>query len=519
MVAMRPQTSKLSFGIGIYISILLLTGALFAAGTNTLNVKCVDAAGKALAGAKVDIVILGGGGKVTQTKKADGGGIAKFEKLDDGVYRVIARPEAMAPGLFELVSLKNGAQESVTVTCNAGDPLKKFYFEDPALNQQAMEALKAAEPMLNSNKWAEAEQQIRSSLELNPSSPDALYFLGLTLIQQTKWDAAKVAWEKDLGILNALVNLPPQKDAKGVAQPSPYLNMQKAVTALIAQLPALKLKVEGTEELNKGNFKAAIAKFQEALKITQMDPDAYYNMSLALARDNQYDAAGQALNKAIELRPDDKGYLDFKQKLAKFAQTGKAKDLADQGDAMFKTNDYLGAMKKYEEALAFVDDAPTQAALWMVIGRARTQASQYEAAVTAYKRAIELAPNDTKAADALKNHYVVVGQQLINKKEYDQAFAAYKQGGVSVFKLGKDWANKKETEDLAVLAFQQVIKDKSDPQNAEAYFELGSLYYFRKDYARAKENLNTYLQIGKDEKVLENTKNILGTIAAMEKKK
>jgi len=510
---MKPQTNNFSFGLGIFISLLLLAAVVFAAGTNTLNVKVVDDAGAALKSAKVQLLMLGGAGKVTQEKKTDNNGTVRFEKLDDGAYRVIARPERFEPGLYEFAFLKNGAQESVTVKCTPGDPLKQLYFEDPNLPSKTMAALKEAEPPMNAGKWAEAEQKLKDTLLINPTHVDTLYWLGWTYLQEKKWDEAKEIWEKDLNILNALVALPQPKDAKGVAQPSQFLTLQRAISTVLPLFPALRLKVEATEELNKQNFKAAIIKFQEALKLAQNDPDVYYNLALALARDNQYDAAEQALDKAIALKADDKGYLDFKQKLQKFAQTSKVKDLADQGDKLYNTKDYPGALKKYEEALGLVDDAPTQAALWVAIGRARTRNLQDEAAVEAYKRAIQLAPNDPKLTPEaeLNNHYVQVGQRFINVKQYDQAFAAYAQGGVSVFKLGLEWAKKPETEDLAILAFQQVIK--TNPENNEAYFELGQIYYFnKKDYPRATENFTKYIQIGKDANKVQSAKDFLEVI-------
>lgn len=512
---MKPQTRKISFGLGIFISILLLAVAVFAAGTNTLNVKVVDESGAALSGAKVQLLVIGGQGKPVAEKKTEKDGTVKFEKLDDGAYRVVARPDKMAPGLYEFVFLKNGSQESATVKCTAGDPAQQLYFEDTNLGSKTMAALKEAEPLLNANKWPEAEEKLKAALAVNPSHVDTMYYLGLTMIQEQKWEEAKAVWEKDLALLNALVALPQQKDAKGNLQPSPFLTLQRAISSILPQLPALKLKVEGNDLLNKQNYKGAIAKFQEAIKLSQSDPDAYYNMAIALAKDDQLDAAAQSLDKALALKADDKEYLDFKQKLQKFAQGKKAKDLADEGDKLFNTKDFPGAMKKYEEALSYVDDAPTQAALWVVIGKARTQNKQDDAALEAYRRAIQLAPNSpsVKAEAALNEHYIQVGQRFINAKQYDQAFSAYAQGGVSVLKLGQDWSKKSETEDLAILAYQQVLK--TNPDSAEAYFELGSLYYFstvKKDLVKAEENFNKVTQIGKDEKMVENAKNFLAVI-------
>ncbi len=272
MVAMRSLTSKLSFGCCLCIIILLFAGAVFAAGTNTLNIKCVDESGKAVAGAKVQILLFGSGGKNWQNKTADKDGVAKYDKLDDGAYRVVARPEGMAPGLYEPVILKGGAQESITVKCPAGDPLKKFYWEDDPTNQKAIETLRQAVAKMNEQtneqtndqKYEDAEKLFASSLELNPSNPDTLFYFGFCLAQERKWDAAKESFQKALNMANAQVmSLPPPKetkDAKGVVQPPPtpqIVILQNNARAMIAMLPGLKIKVEGTDEMTKKNYKGS----------------------------------------------------------------------------------------------------------------------------------------------------------------------------------------------------------------------------------------------------------------------
>jgi tetratricopeptide (TPR) repeat protein len=521
MVAMKSLTSRLFLGSSVLIIILLFSGAILAAGPNTLNIKCVDESGKALAGAKVLIQAYGSGPK-WQTKTADKEGSVKYDKLDDGAYRVVARPEGMAPGLYEPVILKNSAQESITIKCAVGDPLKKFYFEDEPTNQKAIETLKQALGTMNEQKYEEAEKLFQSSLEFNPSNGDTFFWYGICLSQQRKWDLAKDSFQKALNMATAQVMaMPPQKetkDAKGAPQPPatpPQVILLNNAKAMLAMMPGLKVKVEGTDEISKKNYKGAITKLEEATKLLPGDPDGFYYLALAYGYDKQWDAAGKAIDSAIKLRPEDKTYTDLKTRLATNATLEKAKEIADAGDKAYNEKDFAGALKKYEEALPLLLEPSLQASVWTMIGRARTQLKQNDAAVEAYKRAISLAPQDANLKKALQTHYETVAQQYLNDKQYEQGFAAMAEAGISIFDKAKKWAGSADTEDLAILAFQRVIK--TEPQNAEANFELGSLYYFnKKDYVRAKEYLTKYQQIGKDEKVLENTKNIL---AVIEKKK
>src|SRR5207249_6863475 len=81
------------------------------AGAGTLDVKCVDQGGNALSGVQVQVRQVGSG--KSRDKKSDGKGIARFDKLDEGFYQVVARQQGFAPALYEFVRIKEGAQETV----------------------------------------------------------------------------------------------------------------------------------------------------------------------------------------------------------------------------------------------------------------------------------------------------------------------------------------------------------------------------------------------------------------------
>jgi spermidine synthase len=124
---------------------------------------------------------------------------------------------------------------------------------------------------------------------------------------------------------------------------------------------------------------------------------------------------------------------------------------------------------------------------------------------------MELDPQKPEYKQDLTTHYRFTGQQLLTDKKYDQAFAAFAEGGVSVFKLGQEWAQQDAQADLAILAFQQVIK--TEPQNIEVYYELGMVYWIsKKDPKLAKENLAKYVESGKDAVHVGQSKDIITII-------
>lgn len=505
---MRSLTRKSLFGPALFVCILLFAAAAVAAPNNTLIVTCADESGKALAGCRVQILALGTGGTKWQDKKADNSGVARFDKLEDGAYRVVARPDGMAPALDEPVILKNGAQQSITIKCPAGDPQKKLYWEDTSpngLQQQAQQAVSLGIAALQAGKLEDAEKQFRASAEISPANPLTLFYLAVTLIQEKKWDEGRDVLQKVSDELNFLVPLTTTKDAKGVEQPSMYLPYKQKIDELLPQLPALKIKVEANDELAKQNYKGAIAKYQEALKISENDPDTYYNLALALAHDNQYEAANQAIDKAIALKADDQGYQTLKKQIAPSVTLGQA-------DKLYNGKEFAAAIKKYEEALPMLTDPKFQARVYDVIGKAHSQLNQSDQAVQAYRRAVELDPQTAQYKADLTEHYKVLGQQYLNEKQYDQAWATFAEAGLSAFQLGQEWSKKDETCDQAIMAFQKALKD--DPQNAEVYYELGMVYWVAKhDNKLATENLSKYISIGKDQAHVENAKSTLAVIA------
>ncbi len=61
---------------------------------------------------------------------------------------------------------------------------------------------------------------------------------------------------------------------------------------------------------------------------------------------------------------------------------------------------------------------------------------------------------------------------------------------------------------MAQVAFEKVLK--LNPQNAEAYYQLGMIHYYdKKNDKRATELLTKYLEIGKQKDHLENTRSVL----------
>ena len=151
-----------------------------------------------------------------------------------------------------------------------------------------------------------------------------------------------------------------------------------------------------------------------------------------------------------------------------------------------------------------------QSPLWRQIAKAQVKLNQPDAAIASYKKSIELAP-----ADKVAEYRDSFAQYYLENKKYEDAvdvLADPKTAGTKspeqvLLDLAKTAKNKDPK--LAEAALERVIK--TNPANADAYFDLGQMYYAdgKEKDIRTKELLTKFVEVGKDPDRIENAKNIL----------
>ncbi len=498
---MKKSRRNLSIGCVLAISLLVLSSQALAEGT--LTVKCVDPSGNPVAGARV--IIQQFETNKVKDKKADAKGVTDFGKVDDGTYRVLGRKEGFTPALYEFASIK-GNPESVTLTFQPGDPAKKLYFEDPALNSKAYEAFDLGLKSLREGKFAEGENQLKTSIEINPSNPMVHFYLAIACLQQQKFDLGEQELKKASTLSSILMSLP----AKDPTAPSPYAEIKTKSDEQLARMPALRLRSEGEKAFSQKQYDVAAAKFQEASKYDPKDAEIYSYQAVALANLKKFDEAAQAIDKAIQLAPAEKSFTATKEKIVNMRENDRlsqAQTMLNDGDKLYKSQDYAGALKKYEEALPLVSGSK-QSIVYSAIARSDAGLNQTDKAIEAYKKAIEMSPDNAEYRKALAQYY-------LKEKRYEDALNLYadskgagsEAADKTLFQLGQTLSSQGNGE-VAALAFERAIK--ANPENAEAYYELGMLlFYDKKNDAHAKELLEKYVQIGKNADHMSNTQNVL----------
>jgi tetratricopeptide (TPR) repeat protein len=494
---MKTNSCKCFFVCVLAISILFVALPLYAQNA-ALQVKCLEPSNNPSQNAKV--VIFNMVNQKAKDKKSDAQGVAEFAKIDDGVYRVIARKDGFAPALYEFAVLK-GTSESLTLNLVAGAD-KKLYFEDPAEEQRSVQLLQQGLDNAKQSKYEEAEKLFSQALQIIPSSPQTLYYFGVTNMQEGKFEKAIELLNLAAKNSDALKGLP----SAAAANPNQYEVISRNAKQLIKQMPTYK----GENALRQKNWDLAIRVFTDAIKDDPNNTDNYTNMAIALTNTGKLDEAIGMVDKAIALKPDEKSYVDLKSKIVtrrENAALEKAQALMLEGNKMLQDGDAAGALKKYEEAKSMIKE-DRQAPLWMQMGKAQAKLNQAEAAIASYKKALELAPAD-KAGD----YRSAFAQFYIDAKQYDEAInvladpKAEASAEQTLVDLAKTWKNKEPN--FAIAALEKVIK--LNPANADAYFDLGQLCYIEgksKD-SRTKELLNKYMEIGKDAEKIQGAKDMM----------
>jgi tetratricopeptide (TPR) repeat protein len=500
-----PMKKKNMFGSVLFCALIcsVLSSAwpVFAQNSE-LDVKCSDSSGAPAQNVKVTITPLANAKKFKE-KKSDAQGLAIFDKLDDGVYRIAGHKEGFAPSFFEYAMLK-GSKESVELKFAAGED-KKLYFEDPEMERNSSALLKQGVDALSQGNAAEAEKLFSQSLAVNPNAADANFYYGITLLRQSKLDEGSNALKKAIAIANILKTLSAPSTAD---KPNVNEKIVEKAQSQLDQIPALKAEAAFKQQ----KFDEAAANYSEAIKNIPDRPDLYANLARALTQAKRNDEALTAVNKAIALKPEEKSYASLKDNIIlrqKSAAIEKAQAVMEDGKKLLESGDAAGALKRFQEANGLIPQE-SQSPLWRLIGKAQAKLNNLDEAIAAFKKAIELAPAD-KAGD----YQMTFAQFYLDNKKFEEAVDvmadAKTAGSQTPEQVLVELAAKVKDKEvrLAEAALERVIK--LNPANADAYYNLGQLYYSdgKINDKRTKELLTKFVTISTDTTKIDNAKGIL----------
>jgi len=203
------------------------------------------------------------------------------------------------------------------------------------------------------------------------------------------------------------------------------IKVYEAITALRPQ-EADAWYLKGTLELETGDQKQAQTDFDKALQIAKSDYDLLVNVYLSCSRYG-YEEMGknylQAVldNKELKLSDYDLGQLSFytgdyeqaRLSLESAREKGSAKAASLLGQTYEKLGDFNYAASVYSN---YLENRQEDAEIYNQLGLCKLLIGDYESALKAFRRGIEL--NDNTAMQSLKFNEIVACEQL---GQFDEA--------------------------------------------------------------------------------------------------
>jgi tetratricopeptide (TPR) repeat protein len=234
------------------------------------------------------------------------------------------------------------------------------------------------------------------------------------------------------------------------------------------------------------NVQDAVGKIFEANGQLEQAAKAYRR---ALAVDPAYGPARYALIQAELNRGNREGAIDEAKKIA---AGGVASPDIERliGEDAVRRQDYSGAIPFLEKATKGLPGNPDG---WALLGRAYHAMGRYDDAAEAYKKAVDLAPQNL-------NYRSTYGLILGQAGELDQGLAELqKVTSTPGYKDAAGWTNlgwiyrNLNRPQESIAAYQKALE--LDPKEGQAALGLGWAYSYTKDYDKAIRAYNRAIQI------------------------
>jgi predicted O-linked N-acetylglucosamine transferase (SPINDLY family) len=233
----------------------------------------------------------------------------------------------------------------------------------------------------------QAESIYQQILQVEPSQPDALHYLGVIAHQVGKIDIA-------VELIGKAIRANP-------SNPMCYINLGNALK-------------------DQGKLDAALESYQKALELQPDYADAHYNLGLVFQAQGKLDAAVASYQKALSLRKD---YAEAHNNLgmvlheqgkfgaaiehyrhALLLQPGYAKVHSNLGTSLQSHGDLDAAVESFQKALSL---QPDYADAHYNLGNAFQAQGKLDAAIESYQKSLMLKPDCAEAHYNLGNVFLL----------------------------------------------------------------------------------------------------------------
>ena len=172
-------------------------------------------------------------------------------------------------------------------------------------------------------------------------------------------------------------------------------------------MTAKKLQEEGVAAFRKGNYQAALAKFNEALPEAAGDPkltaEIYNDIGVTRKQQEDFPAAHAALDQAWDR------FVELADKKGQAQTLGnRAAVLEDEGSLEEAVETYKQSAAMFEE----IGENEMAMYVWQAISRLRMDQKQYIAAIGAYEEGVDNMPESSFKKKVLRQLLKLPGSML-----------------------------------------------------------------------------------------------------------
>ncbi len=343
---------------------------------------------------------------------------------------------------------------------------------------------------LQAGQLEQAEKLLREVIIVDPTSSDAMHYLGLVELQRGRPDLC-------VEIIKQALIVTPNDSMAHSNQGLAYQMMGQFEAAEKAFALAIKYDSRNAEALNNagtihqmfGRFEKASKAFERALRARPNFVQAQVNFGLALQNMGRIDLAEKAYVEALKMSPD---YADAHlnlgnihrilgrnvQAIASFSTAIKLQP--NYALAHSSLGDALAAIAQYDQALIACNKAielePKFAEAYAVRGGIYDKTGRLQDAVADFEKAIALQPNSFMGYASYAATLAGYGDKEGAAKNYDLALERAPKNGDLIRQRANLTRHTKDSDQVRDM--QALLEDKKLPKSTKLHlhFALGKAF-------------------------------------------
>lgn len=398
------------------------------------------------------------------------GKLAMAEKKAPEAVTAFQAALELQPEMTEALTLLAAAQQQGGETGKVQQTLEQAVKASPA---DFTTRRNLVQLLLQQNNPAQALAQAEDYLKVRPGSLDGLNLKAELLALNKQNDAA-------VAVLQEIRRLYPDNAAAALRLGSYYLNTKAYDKALAEYGTARRISGNAYEavlgevtvhmEMHKPD--KALALIKKILADNPKHPGAYQVLSAVQFSQKHSDEGIQALNKAIELKPD--WMLPY----------------ANLGGYYEKQGQTESALAVYRKALGV---APTDITMQLSVARVYENSNQHDKAIEQYETILKSAPDNLLAINNLASLLSMAPDQGGNLNRALELAKRLDASDEPAFRDTLAWLYHLTGDTSKAVPLQAQAVEKS-PQTAIFQYHLGMMYAKQGDKAKAREHLGKALE-------------------------